>query len=106
MKTTDIYESGSHQMRHCDPCKLPDALSASDQQMFRYSMIKHLIIESRACWDDPEAIEHIRMKYEERGSLEVFEAAQQCIRCAEGICLLIEGNETSWKVGGAFRVVD
>mgnify|MGYP001583784400 FL=1 len=78
---------------------MPDALISAGERG-SYSVIKHAIIESRECKEDPEALEYMRAKHEAHGTLEVFEAAQKCVRCAEGMCLLINGNETGWKVGG------
>lgn len=89
-------------MRHCDPCEMPEAMQSTRDPS--YSLLKHVIIESRHCASDPEALEYIRIQLEARGATEVFDAAQKCIRCAEGMCLLINGSETGWQVGGSLAV--
>ena len=101
-KITDIYEGGSHQMRHCDPCDMPEALAMTRDPS--YSLLKHVIIESRARADDPAELEGMRAKFEARGVVEIFDAAQKCIRCAEGMCLIINGQDTNWQVGGSLAV--
>ena len=102
MKITNFYETDSHQMSHCDPCPMPDAFVEVGVQA-SYSLVKHAIIESRACWDNPEDIEYMRVAHEAQGTLAIFEAALQCIRCAEGMCLIVNGN-TNWQVGGESAV--
>ncbi len=89
-------------MRHCDPCDMPEALTEAQDPS--YSLLKHAIVESRARADDPLELEGMRAKFEARGAVDIFDAAQKCIRCAEGMCLLIDGNETSWQVGGSLAV--
>lgn len=103
MKVTNFYETDSHQMRHCDQCDMPNALDAAGDHA-SYSLVKHAIIETRSCWDDPEALEYMRAKHEGYGTLEVFEAALKCIRCSEGMCLILDGTDTQWRVGGNFAV--
>jgi hypothetical protein len=102
-KITDIYEGGSHQMEHCDPCGMPEALAVAPVGP-NYSLIKHIIIESREVANNAEALEHIRLEMEARDALPLFEAAQKCIRCSEGLCLLTNGNKTGWQVGGPVAV--
>ena len=100
MITADIYPSGSHQMRHCDPCEMPSALQSAPDSAALYSVTKHAIMETQAEWDNPDGLEFMRARHEENGTIEVFEAALKCIRCAEGLSLIIDGRETGWRVGG------
>lgn len=58
-KITNVYESGSHQMRHCDPCDMPEAMAASNDPS--YSLLKHVIIELRHySVRDPDTMEPMR----------------------------------------------
>lgn len=102
-KITSIYgDTDDYQMRHCDPCEMPQALRDTDDPS--YSELKHMIIESRHCAGNEAEIEQMRLAWEARGRGEMFDTAQKCIRCAEGMCLIIEGRETGWRVGGDLAV--
>ena len=100
MIISNIYSGGSHQMRHCDPCEMPAALETAPESAALYSVTKHAIMETRADWDYPEGLQFMRERHEAAGTIDVFNAALKCIRCAEGITLIIDGRDTSWRVGG------
>lgn len=100
MQVTNIYESGSHQMRHCDPCDMPAALETCPDSASLYSVTKYAIMETRAEWDNPEGLEFMRKRHGEHGTVAVFEQVLKCIRCAEGLSLIIDGRDTGWRVGG------
>lgn len=102
MKTTNFYETDSHQMNHCDDCPMPSAYIEAGEKG-SYSVVKHAIIENRACWNNPEDLEYMRVIHEAKGTLAIFEAALQCIKCAGGMCLIVDGN-TNWQVGGESAV--
>ena len=101
MKTTDIYKGDSQQqMRHCDTCSMPNAHEAAPNNIELYSVTKHTIMETKLDWDDPKSIAYMRSRHEEQGTLEIFEAALKCIRCAGGLTLIINGRDMEWRVGG------
>ncbi len=100
MKTTDIYPDDTYQMRHCDPCGMPEAIVAVADNTALYSAIKHTIMATRADWDNQKSLDHMRKVSEEQGTLPIFEQALKCIRCAEGLTLIIGGRDKPWRVGG------
>jgi hypothetical protein len=86
-------------MRHCEPCEMPDALASTGERGL-HRQVKHAIIEAREFRNDLKILEYLRARHEAHGTLEIFEAAQKCVKCAEGMCLLFNNEETGWKVGG------
>jgi len=100
MVLTDIYPNDKFQMRHCGPCDMPEALQRVSDDTALYSVVKHAIVETKLAWGNEDSLDQMRAAHEDQGTVPIFEAALKCIRCAEGMCLLISGEETPWSVGG------
>jgi len=93
-------------MRTCDDCPMPEAIANVEGNVPLYSLVKHAVIETAHAMGDESRLARLRARHEADGALGVFQSALKCAECTVGLCLIIDGRDTQWQVGGGAKLPD
>lgn len=94
---TDITADGVYQLESCGDCDVPGALREQDSET-KDSLIDVMSAVQHIA-SHPDEDDAMRVEMEEKGLLELYQAAQQCLRCSRGMCILASGKNTPWRLG-------
>lgn len=95
MTITTELDGGKNGMRHCDTCRMSQVVDTERNGDNIYTQLQHVFIRARECVQDPSITELTRavLEAEGYGDEVVFDVALQCLRCAEGLCLISQSGE-------------